>query len=46
MSITLGNNKPEALLEVEKILWRALFAVLEGSQLPEAVVEQVPTQIP
>ena len=46
MSIALGNNKPEALLEVEKILWWALFAISEGSQLPEAVVEQVLTQIP
>ena len=46
MWIALGNNKPEALLEVETILWRALFAISEGSQLPEAVVEQVLAQIP
>lgn len=46
MSIALGNNKPEALLAVETILWRALFAISEGSKLPEAIVEEVLAQIP
>ena len=46
MSIALGNNKPEALLEVETIIWRALFVISQGMQLPEDVVEQLLPQIP
>jgi len=46
MSIALGNNKPEALLEVEAIIWRALFVISQGMQLPEDVVEQLLPQIP
>ena len=46
MSIALGNNKPETLLEVEAIIWRALFVISQGMQLPEDVVEQLLPQIP
>jgi len=46
MSIALGNNKPDALLEVETILWRALFAISDGLQFPEDIVEQSVAQIP
>jgi len=46
MSIALGNNKPESLLEVEKMVWRALFEMSEGLKLPEVVVEWFLPKIP
>jgi len=46
MTIALGNNKPETLVEVERILWRAIFAISEGSQLPEKVVDELMLQLP
>ena len=46
MNIALGNNKPELLLEVEKIVWRALFVMSEGLHFPEDIVDQLFLQIP
>jgi len=46
MTIALGNNKPEPLLKVERIIWRTLFVLSEGSHVPEDVVEQLLVQIP
>jgi len=46
MTIALGNNKPEPLLEVERIIWKTLFVLSEGLHVPEDVVEQLLVQIP
>lgn len=46
MNIALGNNKPQLLLEVEKLVWQALFVMSEGLLFPEDVVEELFLQIP
>jgi hypothetical protein len=46
MSIALGNNKPEPLLEIEKIMWRALFSLAGGLKAPEDVLSDLLVQIP
>jgi hypothetical protein len=46
MSIALGNKKPQQLLEVEKIIWRALFTLSEGSTAPEDILGGLLLQIP
>ena len=46
MNIALGNNKPELLLEVKKIVWQALFVMSEGLHSPEDVMDQLFLQIP
>jgi hypothetical protein len=46
MSIALGNNKPEQLLEVEKLIWRALFTLSEGTTAPEHILGDLLFKIP
>ena len=46
MSIALGNKKPEGLLEVEKIIWRSLFKLSEGTTAPEDILGGLVDQIP
>lgn len=46
MSIALGNKKPEQLLEVERLVWRALFTLSEGMTAPEDVLSDLLLQIP
>jgi hypothetical protein len=46
MSIALGNKKPDQLIEVEKIIWRALFKLSEGTIAPEDVLDGLLIQIP
>ena len=46
MSIALGNKKPEQLLEVERLVWRALFTLSEGMTAPEDVLNDLLLQIP
>jgi hypothetical protein len=46
MSIALGNNKPEQLLEVEKLIWRALFTLSEGTTAPEHILGDLFVKIP
>ena len=46
MSIALGNKKPQRLLEVEKLIWHALFTLLEGATAPEDVLADLLVQIP
>ena len=46
MSIALGNKKPERLLEVEKLIWRALFTLSEGTTAPEDILGDLLLQIP
>lgn len=46
MSIALGNKKPERLIEVEKLMWRALFILSEGTKAPEAVLGDLLLQFP
>jgi hypothetical protein len=46
MSIALGNKKPQQLLEVEKIIWRALFTLSEGSTAIEDILGGLLLQIP
>ena len=46
MSIALGNKKPKQLLEVEKLVWRALFTLSEGTKAPEDVLSDLLLQIP
>jgi hypothetical protein len=46
MSIALGNNKPEQLLEVEKLIWRALFTLSEGTTAPEHILGDLLLKIP
>ena len=44
MNIALGNQKPAALLEVEKIMWRGLFAMASGED-PNKILRDVANQI-
>ena len=46
MSIALGNEKPEQLLDVEKVIWRTLFTLSEGTKPPEDVLGDLIIQIP
>jgi hypothetical protein len=46
MTIALGNKKPELLLEVEKVIWRALLTLSEGTKAPEDVLRDLHLQIP
>ena len=46
MSIALGNQKPQKLLEVEKLIWRALFTLSEGATAPEDILGDLVVQIP
>lgn len=46
MSIALGNNKPEQLLEVEKLIWEALFTLSGGTKAVEDVLTELLIQIP
>lgn len=46
MSIALGNQKPEQLLEVEKIIWRALITLSLGMTPPEDVLGNLVLDIP
>jgi hypothetical protein len=46
MSIALGNQKPEQLLEVEKIVWRALITLSLGTTPPEDVLGDLVLNIP
>ena len=46
MSIALGNKKPQKLLEVEKLIWRALFTLSEGVTAPEDILRDLVVQIP
>jgi hypothetical protein len=45
MSISLGNKKPKELIEVEKVIWRALFTLSEGTKAPEDVLGDMVHQI-
>src|SRR6266567_4959864 len=44
MNIALRNQKPAALLEVEKIIWRGLFAMASGEDLNK-ILRDVANQI-
>src|SRR6266699_2337674 len=44
MNIALGNQKPAALLEVEKIMWQGLFAMASGED-PNKILRDVANQI-
>ena len=46
MSIALGNQKPEQLLEVEKLIWRALITLSLGMTPPENVLGDLVLNIP
>ena len=46
MSIALGNEKPEQLLDVEKLIWRTLFTMSEATKPPEDVLNDMLNQIP
>ena len=46
MSIALGNKKPQQLLEVEKLIWHALFTLSEGATAPEDILGDLVVQIP
>ena len=46
MSIALGNEKPQQLLEVEKIIWRALITLSLGMTPPEDVLGGLVHSIP
>jgi hypothetical protein len=46
MSIALGNEKPEQLLDVEKIIWRTLFTMSEATKPPEEVLNDMLNEIP
>jgi len=45
MSIALGNEKPEQLLDVEKHIWRTLFILSEATKPPEDVLNDLLNQI-
>lgn len=46
MSIALGNDKPEQLQDIEKLIWQALFTLSEGMKAPEDVLGDLLHQIP
>ena len=46
MSIGLGNKKPEQLLEVEKLIWQALFTLSQGTTAPDDILGDLLLQIP
>jgi hypothetical protein len=46
MSIALGNEKPQQLLDVEKHIWRTLFILSEATKPPEDVLNDLLNQIP
>ena len=46
MSIALGNQKPQQLLDVEKIIWRTIFTLSEGTKPPEIVMNDLLNEIP
>ena len=46
MTIALGNKKPDLLIEVEKVIWRALFTLSEGTKAPEDVLRDLNLQVP
>ncbi|KAF8961234.1 hypothetical protein BDZ97DRAFT_1760084 [Flammula alnicola] len=42
----LGNDKPEALLEVEKVLWTMIFSMADGSLNPKDALERLKSDLP
>ncbi|KAF8954584.1 hypothetical protein BDZ97DRAFT_1766010 [Flammula alnicola] len=42
----LGNDKPEALLEVEKVLWTVIFLMADGSLNPKDALERLKSDLP
>ena len=41
-----GNQKPDALVAVEKLIWKALFKLADGSHHPIKVLKKLATQLP
>ena len=46
LAIQLGNEKPDLLLEVEKSIWNAVFALAGGTSTPLQALKSVLADIP
>ena len=46
ISQSLGNNKPKILLDVEKAIWRTLFALALGTLDPLNLLQRLSDQLP
>ena len=46
ISQSLGNNKPKILLDVEKAIWRTLFALALGTLDPLDLLQRLSDQLP
>lgn len=45
-SETLGNKKPDSIIEVEKAIWRVVFSLAEGRLDPSELLQQLANDLP